>query len=492
MGSLYVHLLDALVVNISDAPFITNETIAFVVQLSASPQQDVSLSLEAVYDGTSEQNVSFTIQPESPLVFAANTSELSIEVVITTTNFVFNVSEERKKRQTGEGLLLSFGQPTNAFLSPDVALQLSFPGAVSAEPDGSNDEGGNKSSDNEGVGAEVIASVVVVCVVLVLVVVAIVVLVRRRNNRQKQKTVEDLESGTDSMYAAPSGEKTGKGQTRSERKRGSGDESRTWEIEFSELEFQEEIGRGAFGVVWRAIWRDSEVAVKKLNGMDEHELDDFRAEALVMKGLRPHANVIQLYGVCSGEDSPKCIVTEFMQMGNLLSYLRTHADDIEPSQMIQWAIDIAAGLRHLHKEGITHRDLAARNLLLTAQLNVKVSDFGLSRKREGESAAQKTTIEVGPLKWMSPEAISELEYSEKSDVWSYGVCLWEIVTKGEEPFDGLNVVKAAIEICEKGTRLTIPQDAPKVPAKVMQQCWSSSPQARPTFADIASTLKNAA
>ncbi|KAL6071656.1 Serine/threonine-protein kinase svkA [Balamuthia mandrillaris] len=506
MGAVYIHLLDSLIVSISDAPDITEETITFVVQLSSSPQQEVSLPINAIYEGPNE-NVAFTIEP-APVVFASNTTELSIEVVITAINFTFDGAQQQKRQS--EGLVLSFGQPTNAFFDFDFALQLSFAGsAIVTEPppdndgsdggdgtDGSNSEsneqGGNKSS-NDGVGAEVIAPVVVVSILLVLAVAAIVavVVVRRRMAQQQNKKVEDLESGMDDLvYASPSGQKAGtRKRTRKER---NGEDGPTWEIDFDELEFQEEIGRGAFGVVWRAIWRDSEVAVKKLNGMDEHELEDFRAEALVMKGLRPHANVVQLYGVCSGEDTPKCIVTEFMQMGNLLSYLREHPDSIDSSQMIQWAIDIAAGLRHLHQEGITHRDLAARNLLLTKQLNVKVSDFGLSRKREvGESEAQKTTTEVGPLKWMSPEAISELEYSEKSDVWSYGVCLWEIVTKGEEPFDGLNVVKAAIEICEKGTRLTIPQDAPKVLATIINQCWALSPKDRPTFAEIASMLKKA-
>ncbi|KAL6071655.1 Tyrosine-protein kinase abl1 [Balamuthia mandrillaris] len=495
-GTVYIHLLDSLIVTIPEEPIITNETITFVVQLSASPQQDVTLNMEVLYEGDNE-DVAFTSQPEGPIVFSSGTSELTIEVVITAINFAFEVSGDNARRQT-ESLAITFDQPTNAFFSPDFSLQLSFSGnVVVTQPDGNSDgstseeQGANKSSSDDGVGAEVIAPIVVVCVLVLLAAVAIasVVVVRRRMKNEQKKQAADLENGMeDVVYASPSGELA---KPRSNRKkREQGGDGPTWEIDFDELEFQEEIGRGAFGVVWRAIWRDSEVAVKKLNGMDEHELDDFRAEVLVMKALRPHANVIQLYGVCSHERSPYCIVTEFMQMGNLLSYLREHPDSIDSSQMIQWAIDIAAGLRHLHQEGITHRDLAARNLLLTAQLNVKVSDFGLSRKRDGgQKGAQKTTTEVGPLKWMSPEAISELEYSEKSDVWSYGVCLWEIVTKGDEPFDGLNAVKAAIEICEKGTRLPIPKTAPTVLAEIITQCWSLSPQDRPTFTEIVARLK---
>ncbi|KAL6060152.1 Tyrosine-protein kinase jak2 [Balamuthia mandrillaris] len=213
----------------------------------------------------------------------------------------------------------------------------------------------------------------------------------------------------------------------------------SWEIPFEELEFKNEIGRGAFGVVWKGIWRDSDVAIKRLQ---ESNWKEFAVELEIMQKLRPHTNVLQLLGVAYQDNTPFCI-TELMPKGNLWHFLQTKEGKEfvqTTTNLVQMAKEIAAGMNHLHSEGIVHRDLAARNLLLTETNEIKVSDFGLSRLIVNVESAQEV---IGPLKWMAPECFIESKYSEKSDVWSYGITLWEIITFGKEPYSKMNGIQVA-------------------------------------------------
>ncbi|KAL6062207.1 Vascular endothelial growth factor receptor 2 [Balamuthia mandrillaris] len=511
-GVVHVHLLDALKITMKNETVINSTLVVFTLELSASPSQDVVLPFQATYQGPLE-GVQVISTPPSPLVFPANTSELSVHVALS----VLYSGNKRSTSRQESTIALSFENPLNAFLSPSLSLPLSFvmvdppeDGNTDGDEDGqsSNDSSngssdvnqGNKSEGSDEVGAEVIAPVVVIGLLLLVAVAAVLIYFVWRTRRVKRDTAAAMEhNDLEAVYAAPTGSQSAAKKKRRATRRD--EDAPGWDIEYSELEFEEEIGRGtlterdgltnrAFGVVWKATWRNSEVAVKKLNTMDEHEQQEFQAEALLMKGLRPHANVVQLMGICSEVSTPFCIVTEFLPMGDLLSYVLKNADSIDNQQMIRWAVDIAAGMGHLHHEGITHRDLAARNLLLTAELRVKVSDFGLSRKAR-DGGAHKTQSEIGPLKWMAPEAIQDQIYSEKSDVWSYGVCLWEIVTRGEEPFKGMAPVKAALHICERGIKLDIPESAPTVLAEIITQCWATQPEERPTFKEIGNMLKAA-
>ncbi|KAL6060148.1 TK protein kinase [Balamuthia mandrillaris] len=151
-------------------------------------------------------------------------------------------------------------------------------------------------------------------------------------------------------------------------------------------------------------------------------------------------------------------VTEFMGKGDLASFLHSKegkelAED--EATLIRWAKEIAAGMHHLHQEGIVHRDLAARNLLLTANLAIKVSDFGLAKKGlDDEAESSGSSKELGPLKWMAPECFTDRQYSEKTDVWSYGVCLWEMLSKGAEPHPELSPQEAVLALVEEGTSFT--------------------------------------
>ncbi|KAL6075324.1 Insulin-like growth factor 1 receptor, variant 2 [Balamuthia mandrillaris] len=269
-----------------------------------------------------------------------------------------------------------------------------------------------------------------------------------------------------------------------------------WCLNFKELEFQEEIGQGSFGVVYRGIWRNTTVAIKcvKSNSLSKKQMEEFRQEVDMMSGLRPHVHVVQLLGVCVDAAFPLCIVTEFLSKGSLLDYLQSlkqNESNLSMKKMINIAKGVASGMQHLHAEHVVHRDLAARNVLLTSDLTAKVADFGMSRLVASEENQHQTSTYVGPVRWMAPESIEDRVYSEASDVWSFGVLLWEICTLGAMPFAQMTALKATLHVLQGG-QLDIPSEeegCPAVFAELMRSCWRWDASERPTFADIVVLLK---
>ena len=173
-------------------------------------------------------------------------------------------------------------------------------------------------------------------------------------------------------------------------------------IKAKDIERESKLGEGAFGVVYKARWRNIAVAVKEVKPealSDVSQIQSFEREAVQMSKLRPHDHVITLYGVCQ---DPLSIVTEFATGGGLDEWLKKHHADASDKQLMTITLGAARGVAHLHAEGIVHRDLAARNILLGDNDKPKVSDFGMSRVDEGEDA-NETRTRVGPLKWMGPE-----------------------------------------------------------------------------------------
>jgi len=199
-----------------------------------------------------------------------------------------------------------------------------------------------------------------------------------------------------------------------------------------------------------------------------------------MRNLRPHKNIAQLLGFC---ENPICIVIVFYPKGSLRMYLKDPANVISLELSLKFAKGIAAGIGHLHLEKLIHRDLAARNVFLNNDLEAIVGDFGMSRV--GETDANVTASSFGPIRWMAPESIQRI-YSTKSDVWSFGVTLWEIMTR-DDPFAGRTLVDVTQAVL-KGEHLKVPESCPSNIAQVMLSCWAFSPSDRPTIDQIFAEL----
>ncbi|KAL6073324.1 Tyrosine-protein kinase [Balamuthia mandrillaris] len=388
-------------------------------------------------------------------------------------------------------------------LSSSTSTSLSSSTSSSGGNDGA---GGNdaKEEDDEPIGEkpEFIAGLSVGLFLLLLLIVAIIValLVLRKRKESKKKltttaSMLEMDDVSGEYGYKVDVEKGGKKPSKKATKQ-TGDGGIAWEISFEDLEFEKEIGRGAFGVVWRGTWRDSEVAIKRLNITRSEQIEAFKAEAELMKRLRPHGNVLLLMGVCTEEHHPFCLVTEYLPEGNLRSFLRSdkgqQAFKEDEKTFLRMAREIAAGMNHLHSEGITHRDLACRNLLLTANLSIKVADFGLACEHEDVTNIEEeiATSSPLPLKWIAPECLKSRTYSNKADVWSYGVTLWEMANGGADPYPGMSPPEAAMSVYEGGSP-DIPSTAPQVIQDIMKQCFSHDPQQRPTFKEILQQLKAA-
>eukprot|EP01113_Clastostelium_recurvatum_P031502 TRINITY_DN3939_c0_g1_i2.p1 TRINITY_DN3939_c0_g1~~TRINITY_DN3939_c0_g1_i2.p1 ORF type:complete len:1097 (-),score=195.72 TRINITY_DN3939_c0_g1_i2:87-3377(-) len=263
-------------------------------------------------------------------------------------------------------------------------------------------------------------------------------------------------------------------------------------IQYEDVKILEKLGDGSSGIVFRGEWRGISVAIKELQHVSPAKSAAFYDEAELMKTISPHPNVLQLYGVVT---EPRfLIVTEFMDQGGLHAKLVDQKRQPLPLDLLKRIVmSVALGMNHLHEEGIIHRDLAARNILVNKSWDVKVADFGMSREATLEQESQQTQSTVGPLKWMSPESILNRQYSKKSDVWSFGVVVWEVFHFGRTPYSPLSAVQAAMAVARDGLRLEI--ENPNVPplyAELMHSCWQVDPAARPDFKAIIATLKQEA
>jgi serine/threonine protein kinase len=270
-------------------------------------------------------------------------------------------------------------------------------------------------------------------------------------------------------------------------------EGKDWgppEIIADELEYQEKIGGGCFGSVYRGRCRGKEVAIKKLfrQDVDEKTLNEFKKEVHVMSQLR-HPNVLLFMGACT-TPGKMALVTEILPKGNLASFLHDTAVEVSLFKRICMARDTALGMNWLHCSNpvIIHRDLKPCNLLLDEHLTVKVCDFGLSAlKQPGDKLQDKGGIPGTPL-WMAPEVLLGKPLDEKSDVYSFGIVLWEIITR-KEPFDHMDSFKAFKRaVCRDDERPPVPKNIPASLADLMQRCWNKEPTARPSFAEIISQL----
>ncbi|XP_032628078.1 tyrosine-protein kinase BTK isoform X1 [Chelonoidis abingdonii] len=251
----------------------------------------------------------------------------------------------------------------------------------------------------------------------------------------------------------------------------------SWEIDPKDLTFLKELGTGQFGVVKHGKWRGQfDVAIKMIREGSMSE-DEFIEEAKVMMNLS-HEKLVQLYGVCT-KQRPIFIITEYMAKGCLLSYLRETRGRFQPSELLEMCKDVCEAMEYLESKQFLHRDLAARNCLVNDQGIVKVSDFGLSRYVLDDEYTSSMGSKF-PVRWSPPEVLLYSKFSSKSDVWAFGVLMWEVYSLGKMPYERFNNSETTEHVTQ-GLRLYRPQLASERIYAIMYSCWHEKADERPTF-----------
>uniref|UniRef100_A0A8C9TKM9 receptor protein-tyrosine kinase n=1 Tax=Scleropages formosus TaxID=113540 RepID=A0A8C9TKM9_SCLFO len=264
------------------------------------------------------------------------------------------------------------------------------------------------------------------------------------------------------------------------------------EIDASCIKIEKVIGIGEFGEVCSGRLkmpgkREICVAIKTLKaGYTDKQRRDFLSEASIM-GQFDHPNIIHLEGVVT-KCKPVMIITEYMENGSLDAFLRKNDGRFTVIQLVGILRGIASGMKYLSDMSYVHRDLAARNILVNSNLVCKVSDFGMSRVLEDDPEAAYTTRGGKiPIRWTAPEAIAYRKFTSASDVWSYGIVMWEVMSYGERPYwdmSNQDVIKAI----EEGYRLPPPMDCPVALHQLMLDCWQKDRGERPKFSQIVNML----
>uniref|UniRef100_A0A8D0GU53 Tyrosine-protein kinase n=1 Tax=Sphenodon punctatus TaxID=8508 RepID=A0A8D0GU53_SPHPU len=258
-----------------------------------------------------------------------------------------------------------------------------------------------------------------------------------------------------------------------------------WELKREDIVLLKELGSGQFGVVQMGKWKGKyDVAVKMIKEGSMSE-DEFIEEAQTMMKLN-HPKLVKLYGVCT-KTYPIYIVAEYMANGCLLSYLKNHGMEMQSFQLLEICYNICEAMAFLESHQFIHRDFAARNCLVDSDLTVKVSDFGMARYVLDDLYVSSLGTKF-PVKWSAPEVFHYTKFSSKSDVWAFGVLMWEVFTLGNQPYKMYDNTQV-IEKVSQGYRLYRPQLASDTVYKIMYSCWHELPEKRPTFHHLLSFIE---
>nr|XP_011413792.2 focal adhesion kinase 1 isoform X9 [Crassostrea gigas] len=262
--------------------------------------------------------------------------------------------------------------------------------------------------------------------------------------------------------------------------------SRNFELKRENIKLLEVLGEGQFGDVFKGLFTDkdgvqSAVAVKTCKEDNEDSMmEKFLEEALIMQQF-DHPHIIHLVGICS-ETLPVWIVMELAKHGEMRAYLQNNRTRLDLCTLMLYCHQLSKALSYLESKKFVHRDIAARNVLVSSHDCVKLGDFGLSRVVDEQSYYKASKGKL-PIKWMAPESINFRRFTTASDVWMFGVCMWEILMYGIKPFQGVKNNDVIGKI-ENGERLPLPQECPPSLYNLMCQCWSYEPSKRPSFSDI--------
>ncbi|XP_039667248.1 tyrosine-protein kinase receptor Tie-1 isoform X4 [Perca fluviatilis] len=356
---------------------------------------------------------------------------------------------------------------------------------------------GRPAGDSYQLLVAVVGSVTVTCVTILLALLALFFIRKTLLNRRRTFT-----------YQSGSGEETilqfNSGTLTLTRRPKPTPEPLTYPIlEWEDIKFEDVIGEGNFGQVIKAMIKKDgskmSAAIKMLKEFaSENDHRDFAGELEVLCKLGQHPNIINLIGACENRGY-LYIAIEYAPYGNLLDFLRKSrvletdpafakehgtASTLTSQQLLQFAVDVATGMHYLSDKQFIHRDLAARNVLVGDSLVAKIADFGLSR---GEEVYVKKTMGRLPVRWMAIESLNYSVYTTKSDVWSFGVLLWEIVSLGGTPYCGMTCAEL-YEKLPQGFRMEKPKNCDDEVYELMKQCWRDRPYERPPFSQISVQL----
>lgn len=256
----------------------------------------------------------------------------------------------------------------------------------------------------------------------------------------------------------------------------------------TELRKLKVLGSGVFGTVHKGVWIPEgesikiPVCIKVIEDKSGRQSFQDVTDHMLAIGSLDHAHIVRLLGLCPG--SSLQLVTQYLPLGSLLDHVRQHRGTLGPQLLLNWGVQIAKGMYYLEEHGMVHRNLAARNVLLKSPNQVQVADFGVADLLPPDDKQLLHSEAKTPIKWMALESIHFGKYTHQSDVWSYGVTVWELMTFGAEPYAGLRLAEVP-DLLEKGERLSQPPICTIDVYMVMVKCWMIDENIRPTFKELA-------
>ncbi|XP_053507801.1 epidermal growth factor receptor [Ictalurus furcatus] len=336
---------------------------------------------------------------------------------------------------------------------------------------------GPKRQDCKGTsdtGTSIIAaSVVGGLLAFIILTLAVALLIRRRKIKRKRTLRRLLQEKELVEPLTPSGEAPNQALLRVLK-----------ETEFKKIKV---LGSGAFGTVYKGLWVPEgedvkiPVAIKVLREATLQKANkEILDEAYVMASVE-HQHVCRLLGICLTSNVQ--LVTQLMPYGCLFDYVRANKDNIGSQDLLNWCVQIAKGMNYLEERHLVHRDLAARNVLVKTPQHVKITDFGLAKLLSADEKEYHADGGKVPIKWMALESILHRIYTHQSDVWSYGVTVWELMTFGTKPYDGIPASEIA-GVLEKGERLPQPPICTIDVYMIMVKCWMIDADSRPRFREL--------